>query len=179
VELLQGDALDDFFRRGEWRRAFHLETLDTYSTPEEDEPFRKFLDGEPDDLEWLAGWLKVVRDVTDAGKTVDRVRLCTVPHVDYTRFGLYVAPHNIAAGEDIRWLPRHLIDAQELTVDDWWMFDDDRVGFSIFEPGGKGAGAALTSDPTIAAYCRAIRDRVWTLAIPHHDYVHSEYATRT
>lgn len=171
MELLQGETFDQFFRNGRWKRAFHLETLDAYSTPDEDEPLQRFLDGEPDDFAWLEWWEDLIREVTSSGKNVQRARLCTVPHVDYTRFGLMVAPRNIEAGEDIRWLPRHLIAPDEVSTDDFWMFDDDLVAFSIFTPDGSGAGAATTIDPVITAHCRAVRDRVWKLATPHADYV--------
>lgn len=170
MELLQGDVFDRLFIDGKWQRAFHLETVDTYSTPDESEPFRKFLDGEPDDFAWLDWWLALIRDVTSAGKIVQRARVVTVPHVDYTRWGLTVSPRNIAAGEDIRWLPRHQIDPSELSADDFWLFDDDLVAFSIFTPDGAGAGGATTTDPTIVGYCRTIRDRVWNAATPHAEY---------
>jgi hypothetical protein len=101
----------------------------------------------------------------------------TVPHGDYTRWGLTVAKHNIGAGEDIRWLPRHLIEPEELTSDDYWLFDDERVVFTVFEPGGQFVGGAATTDPTMVARCREVRDRVWQTAIPHEKYVDSEYVS--
>lgn len=91
--------------------------------------------------------------------------------MDYTRWGLTVAPHNISAGEDIRWLPRHLIAPGHLTADDYWLFDDDRVVFTVFEPGGQFVGGAATTDPTIVGLCCTVRDRVWDVAIPHSQYV--------
>jgi hypothetical protein len=89
--------------------------------------------------------------------------------------GLTVAELNIAAGEDIRWLPRHLISPADVSADDYWLFDDNYVVFTVFEPGGRFAGEAATTDPTIVAYCRAVRDRVWQAAIPHSHYVASKY----
>lgn len=91
--------------------------------------------------------------------------------------GLTVAEHNISAGEDIRWLPRHLISSVDLSADDYWLFDDDRVVFTVFERGGRFAGGAATTDPTIVEYCRTVRDRVWQAAIPHSQYVVSEYVS--
>ncbi|MGH3919018.1 MAG: DUF6879 family protein, partial [Pseudonocardiaceae bacterium] len=101
---------------------------------------------------------------------IRRVRVVTVPHVDYTRWGLTVAEHNSAAGEDSRWQPRHLIDSDALAADDFWRFDDERVLFTVFEPGGRYAGGAATTDPVIVARCCAVRDVVWQTAIPHRDY---------
>jgi hypothetical protein len=156
--------------------AFHLEVQDSYHTPDETGPFQLFLSGQPDDFAWHQPWLRLVREVTGADKCIRRARVVTVPHGDYTRWGLTVAPHNIAAGEEIRWLPRHHISPDDPTSDDYWLFDDSLVVFTVFEPSGRFAGGAATTDPAILARCRVVRDRVWKLAISHNDYVDSEYA---
>jgi hypothetical protein len=176
VELLYGGAFVDLFRTFR-RRAFHLEVRDSYHVPDEAGPFRRFLNGESDDFAWHQPWLGLVRAATCAGKEISRVRVVTVPHVDYTRWGLTVARLNIAAGEDIRWLPRHLIDPEQLTIDDYWLFDDDRVVFTVHEPNGRFAGGAATIDPAIVGRCRAIRDQVWRVAVPHSRYLFSEYSS--
>lgn len=174
MELLQGEAFEDLFRAFR-RQAFHLEVQDSYRTPDESGPFQLFLSGEPDDFAWHRPWLKLVREVTGTGKCIRRARVVTVPHVDYTRWGLTVAPQNIAAGEDIRWLPRHLADANNLGSDDYWLFDDVTVVFTVFEPSGRFAGGAATTDPVIVERCRTVRDRVWDAAIPHDQYSVSDY----
>ncbi|GAA1190156.1 DUF6879 family protein [Prauserella alba] len=176
MELLQGEAFDALFSAFE-RDAFHLEVQDTYDTPDESGPFQLFLRGEHDDFGWFQPWLDLVRHATSAGRTVRRTRVVTVPHADYTRWGLTVAEHNITAGEDVRWLPRHLVDAGDLSADDFWLFDDALVVFTVFEPGGRFGGGATTRDPVIVNHCRAVRDRVWQAAIPHHRYVETEYVT--
>lgn len=167
--FLQGEIFFAQFRTMT-RRAFHLEVQDTYDTPEEEGPFRRFLDGQHDNLEWHQPWLELVRDVTTTGKAVERIRTVSIPHGDYTRWGLSMAPHNIEAGEDIRWLPRPIVAAGELPDDDFWLLDDDSVMFTIFEPDGRFAGGALTTDPsTVSRYC-AVRDRLWAIAVPHAEY---------
>lgn len=176
VELLQGDAFYNLFRTFA-QQAFHLEVQDSYKTSEESGPFHLFLTGQPDDFAWHQPWLHLVREATNAGRGIRRARVVTVPHGDYTRWGLTVAVHNIAAGEDVRWLPRHQIDSDKLTTDDFWLFDDDRVVFTVFEPNGQFAGGAATTDPAIVSHCRAVRDRVWQAAIPHEQYVTSEYVS--
>ena len=175
MKFLQGDALDNLFHSFT-RTAFHLEVQDSYHTPEESGPFDLFLAGEPDDFSWHQPWLDLVRGAATAGKAMTRVRVVTVPHIGYTRWGLTVAEHNIAAGEDIRWLPRHLTDASALPADDFWLFDDDHVVFTIFEPGGRFAGGASTTDPVIVDYCRTTRDRLWEQAIGHAAYRDSQHA---
>lgn len=174
MELLQDEAYYALFRTFA-RTAFHLEVQDSYHTPDEAGPFQLFLTQQNDDFAWHQPWLDLLRNVTAGGKAINRVRVVTVPHGDYTRWGLTVAPLNIAAGEDIRWLPRHLIDADTVSTDDYWLFDDDLVVFTVFEPNGRFVGGATTNDPRIISYCREVRDRVWTAAIPHNKYVDSEY----
>jgi hypothetical protein len=174
MQHLQGDDFTALFRAN-WARAFHLETQDTYNVADETEPFRKFLAGESDDYEWCHEWDSLIHDETATGKVVQRVRLVSIPHVDYTRFGLTIAPLNIEAGEDVRWLPRPLIDPTELARDDYWLFDDRLAAFVIFKPDGDATGLAVTDDPAIVAHCVTVRDKVWSLAIPHAEYVVSEY----
>jgi hypothetical protein len=170
MQLLQGEEIDDFLRSCE-TSAYHLEVLDTYETPEEAEPFRKFLEGEPDDYSWGEDWWAVVREVTGTGRSVRRARVVTEPHVDYTRWGLVVANQNIAAGEEIRYLPRHLIDSAELTTDDFWLIDDRLLAFTVFEPSGRYVGWGISEDPVIVDHARVVWGRVWDKAIPHADYV--------
>lgn len=169
MELLQGEAFDDLFRTFE-RTAFHLEVQDTYHTPSETGPFQLFLNGHPDDYGWHRPWLALVREATAHGRAITRARVVTVPHGDYTRWGLTVAEHNINAGEEIRWLPRHLIEPAKLSTDDFWLFDDSRVVFTVFAPDGRFEGGAATTDPVIVEHCRAVRDRVWDIAVPHERY---------
>ena len=176
MELLQGEAFDELFHSFA-RTAFHLEVQDSYHTPDEARPFELFRTGQNDDFAWHQPWLNLVRNVTASGKSIRRARVVSVPHVDYTRWGLTVAPHNIEAGEDIRWLPRHLINAEALTADDYWLFDDDLVVYTVFESTGRFAGGAATNDSKIIVYCREVRDRVWAEAMPHSEYVDSQYVS--
>jgi hypothetical protein len=150
---------------------------DTYHTPEESGPFQLFLHGHDDDLTWHQPWLALVRNATSAGKAITRARVVTVPHGDYTRWGLTIAEHNVAAGEDIRWLPRHFTSPTDLTPDDFWLFDDNRVVFTVFTPDGAFKGGAATTDPVIVQRCRTARDRAWATAIPHVQYRVSDDAT--
>src|SRR6266487_1716299 len=90
------------------KRAFHLEQQDTYNVAVEDEPFGRWQRGEPDDYAWHQDWLSFLREANAAGVLVQRVRLVSVPHTTYTRWGLDVARLNAEAGEDMRYLRRDL-----------------------------------------------------------------------
>ncbi|MBF6175249.1 DUF6879 family protein [Nocardia blacklockiae] len=137
------------------------------------EPLRQFLDGEPEDTTWQQNWLDLVQEITAAGKLLQRVRVVTEPHTDYTRWALSVSPRNIAAGEEIGWLPRYSMPTSYLASDDCWLFDDHLCAFSVFTRNGEGAGFSVTTDPVIATHLRTVRDRAWPAAVAHAEYVSS------
>ncbi len=166
--LLRGDSADDPFRACQ-RSAFHLEVRDSYATPSESEPLRRFLDGEPTPAEYAERpWVTFMRDTVTRGVDVSRVRVVTVPHSDYQRWLLSITAGNVAAGEDIRYVPRHL--AGEVPPDDWWLFDEQQVAFNLIDQDGRPAGMAVTTDPGVVAYCLSARQRLWELAVPFADY---------
>jgi len=72
---------------------------------------------------------------------------------------------------------RHLIEPAKLSTDDFWLFDDNRVVFTVFAPDGRFEGGAATTDPAIVERCRSVRDQVWDAAIPHDQYRVSEHTT--
>ncbi|MFE3227188.1 DUF6879 family protein [Nocardia sp. NPDC059228] len=170
MELITSNEQEQLFRDCRFR-AFHLEVQDSYAVEDEAAALEKFLDtGEFEyDPEWRH-WDDLMREVTSSGRAVQRVRVVTEPHTDYTRFLFATTESNIDSGEDIRWLPRHVIASAEITTDDWWLFDDDTLAFTVFRPDGTLGGFAVTRDPRIVAYCAAVRDRVWSLATPHREY---------
>ncbi|MCP2315328.1 hypothetical protein APR12_000658 [Nocardia amikacinitolerans] len=149
------------------RDAFHLEVRDSYAVPNESERLRRFLAGEPP-LDTRTPWQDLMRETTGRGVSVSRVRVVTVPHSDYQRWLLSVTVHNVAAGEDIRYLPRHL--AGEVPPDDWWLMDDERVVYNLTDAAGAPAGLGETTDPRIVEYCRSVRQRLWASAIPYAEY---------
>lgn len=153
------------------KRAFHLEQRDTYNVAAEDEAFGRWLRGEPDDYAWHQDWLSFLRQATAAGVTVQRVRLALVPHTAYVRWGLAVSPLNIEAGEDIRYLPRHLTTGIELPEEDYWLLDDDTLILSVFSADGRTGGFAYEPDPELRRQCLAVRDQVWGRAVPYAQYV--------
>jgi len=153
------------------KRAFHLEQRDTYNVAAEDEPFGRWLRREPDDYAWHQDWLNFLRQATAAGVQVQRVRLASVPHSDYIRWGLDVSPLNIEAGEDIRYLPRRLTEDLKLPDEDYWLLDDDTLILSVFSPDGRTGGFASEPSPGLLRQCLAVRDQVWDRAIPYTEYV--------
>lgn len=153
------------------KRAWHLELKDTYRVAHEDEPLRKWLAGAYDDLAWRRPWQRFILEVTSAGCEVQRLRVVTVPHTDYTRWLLAIAGDNVKAGEDIRYLPRHLATDVDFPAEDCWLFDDDRLVLSVFPGDGRTGAFVVETDPQLIERYRAARDLTWSRGVPHADYV--------
>lgn len=155
------------------RSAFHLELKDEYGVPEEDEPVARWRKGEQDDFAWLEPWLAQMREATQAGKTVRRVRVITEPLTDYIRWEHEGTWRNQEAGEDIRWLPRHRVPegmAFPAGGNDWWLIDDRILIVTYFHESGRVDAYEQVTDPSAVAECIGTRDRLWAIAIPHDEY---------
>jgi len=172
VELIPTNPWPELFRHVR-QSACHLEIRDAYAVPAESEPFRRFLAGEPQQEYGKRAWTDLVEETTARGVTVSRVRVVTVPHSDYHRWLLSITGSNVDAGEDIRYLPRHLVDSSEIPTDDFWIFDSQKVAFNLVDQSGKPAGAAVTTDPRITESCLAVQARLWRESIPYREYISS------
>lgn len=149
--------------------AFHLETRDSYSVPRESERLRRFLNGEPPPPDPRTPWQALVRETTGRGVSMTRVRVVTVPLSDYQRWLLSVTHHNVNAGEDIRYVPRNI--TEEVPPDDWWLLDDQRVAYNLWDEKGGPAGLAVTTDSRIIDYCQTVRQRLWAFATPYAEFI--------
>ncbi|MEU1604369.1 DUF6879 family protein [Micromonospora matsumotoense] len=146
--------------------AFKLEVRRSYGVPSEDEPFQVFLAGRDPGVGWLRSWLDLMRAETAKGKRVERVRVVDEPPSDYLRFEMSVTPHNIAAGEDIRYLARRRATELALPQYDFWLFDSQLVAFLHFTDDDQFVGFSTTEDPAeVLKHCQC-RDRAWTRATP-------------
>jgi len=155
------------------REAVHLEMRDTYAVQNEAARFAAFLatgryagDDDPDRREWL----NRIQALTHAGRRVRRVRIVSEPITDYIRFEWVSAAPNLAAGEEIRWLPRRLASAIALPGNDFWLFDDATVVFSVFTGIGDVAERQLYTEPAVVELCRSAFTAAWSAATPHGEY---------
>jgi hypothetical protein len=172
MELISSAQRDELFSAVR-HDAFHLELRDSYGNPLEDEPLVKWRAGVLDDRQYLQSWLAMVREVTSSGRGIRRLRVITEPITEYVRFEWDITPDNLAAGEDIRWLPRHLLPAGLVFPReglDWWLFDDRLAAFGHFYDDGRVKGSEIVTDPRVVAQCVRVRDQLWPLAIRHSDY---------
>ena len=161
----------DFERlfRSVTRSAVHLEMRDDYAgSPafaawRESRPFDR---SRPD-----AAWHSLVGSVTGRGATVRRARVVSEPPSDYIRFEYEVTPAaNLAAGEQVRWLPRRQASDLALPGNDFWLFDGAAVLFNYFSGDGKMTGMELRDDPAVVGLCASAFEAVWDRAVPHGDY---------
>lgn len=169
TELLAGAAFRELFDRYE-HSAFRLETRERYVEDEEQEPLRKFLVGEPADDAWFADWVEDIQAATAAGKRVERVRVVNELFSDYTRFGLDLARLNVGAGEDIRYLPRHLANDLSLPSEDFWIFDSRVLAVLRFADDDRLLGVEVVHDPAQVLLRCQWRDVAWHYAIPWQDF---------
>ena len=150
--------------------AVHLEMRDAY-TP--DDPwYQAWLAGDQEEFErqMTRPWLDLIREATSRGVRVRRARIVSEPVTDYIKFEHATTESNAAAGEDIRWLPRHLATGLLLPANDYWAFDDQQVRFNYFSGPGEFLDTRLSEDAAIVKQCAAAFEAVWERAIPHQDY---------
>jgi hypothetical protein len=150
--------------------AFRLETRERYNEPEEAEPLARFLAGEPD-YGWNEDWAVMIRKHAASGRRMQRVRIVSEPHSDYTRFGLDLARVNVAAGEDIRYLPRGQVAGLDLPDHDFWLIDSTRLAVLRFGDDDVLLGAEVVDDPAAVVTHSYYRDVAWHYAVPYPDYV--------
>ncbi|GAA3834877.1 hypothetical protein GCM10023083_78870 [Streptomyces phyllanthi] len=105
-----------------------------------------------------------------------RARIVSAPVSDYIRFGHHVTVGNVAAGEQVRWLPRRRASDLALPGNDFWLFDDNLVVFLHFTGDGElfpDGDEERTTDPAVVRLCSTAFEAVWERAVPHEEYLPS------
>jgi hypothetical protein len=156
--------------RGCRRSAVHLEMRDAY-TPV-DPWYQAWLAGNTEEFErrLKRPFLDLIRDVTARGVQVRRARIVSEPVSDYIRFEHATTASNVAAGEQVRWLPRRNASDLCLPGNDFWVFDGEWVQFNHFTGDGAIAGPENRGEPAVVELCAAAFETVWERAIPHEGY---------
>lgn len=150
--------------------AWHMELRDSYTPYDPD-----WLDWQAgqrfDPAERWAGWSDLVRATVNSKVSVRRIRIVSEPVTDYIRFEYDVtAAHNVAAGEEVRWLPRAKAAGLLVPVSDFWVFDGRVVLWNHFAGDGSWVGEEQADDPALAKSCAASFVAAWKRAVPHADY---------
>lgn len=150
------------------RSAAHLETRDGY-TPD-DPAFAGWRAGKPAAAPAGAAWYDLVREHTARGVEFRRARIVSEPLADYIRFEYESAAFNVAAGELVRWLPRHTAPGLLVPLADFWLFDDRLVRFGFFAGDGMFLRHDLCEDREVVRSCAGAFEQVWRRAVPHDQY---------
>jgi hypothetical protein len=138
-----------------------------------DDPwFQSWLVGEREEFERRLSrpWLDLIREVSGRGVAVRRLRMMSEPVTDYIRFEYDTTYSNAAAGEQVRWLPRHLATGLLLPANDYWVFDGRRAQFNYFSGPGEFLDTRLCDNDAIVEDCARAFEGAWARAIPHQDY---------
>jgi hypothetical protein len=150
--------------------AIHMEMRDSY-TP-----------NDPEFIEWKAGkprpesreddwWYELIQTHVARGVRFRRARIVSEPLADFIRFEYEgTAALNVAAGEEVRWLPRRRASDLCLPGNDFWVFDDRLVRFHYFSGEGDFLDHEVLDDSALAKLCVATFEAVWERAIPHAEY---------
>ncbi|MFI6292694.1 DUF6879 family protein [Nonomuraea sp. NPDC050790] len=150
--------------------AVHLEMHDQHMTS--NPSFQAWKAGKPFiDAGKAKAWVDLVSAAVTRGVSVRRARIVSEPASDYVRWEHAVAPaFQLAAGEQLRWLPRPLASGLALPGNPYWVFDGHLVRFSLFDGEGELQGHQFTEDASLVGLCESAFEAVWELATPHEKY---------
>ncbi|WP_433434531.1 DUF6879 family protein [Nonomuraea sp. CA-141351] len=152
------------------RSAVHLEIHDEHMTS--DPGYAAFKAGRDFiNQDQAQAWVDVVAPAVARGVVVRRARIVSEPVSDYTRYMHAVAPaYQLAAGEQLRWLPRPLASTLAIPGNPFWVFDDRVVRFSVYDGRGEVIGHQFSEEPGVVELCARAFEAVWNLATPHDEY---------
>ncbi|MFK4065800.1 DUF6879 family protein [Streptomyces sp. NPDC029674] len=172
--MAEEPTFDELFRLAE-RSAIHLEMRDGYM--QSDPEYVSWRDGARETSRYLdqesSAWLALMRETTARGVVVRRARIVSEPVTDYIRFEHHVTAGNVAAGEQVRWLPRRRASDLALPGNDFWLFDDRLVVFLHFTGEGElspEGDEERTTDPAVVRLCSTAFEAVWERAVPHEQF---------
>ena len=158
------EALFDGFKHA----AFRMETLPRYAVDSERERLRRYLVGDPLEVEPATReWLEFMAAEIRSGKRWHKVHIVRSPIVEYLRFecewGYAVSAEY---GQEV-----YILDESErarpagIPDEDFWLFDDDTVARLRYDPDGGFVGAELAEPALVPGY-RRYRDLALRAAEP-------------
>lgn len=155
--------------------ARRLEVRDRYDVEGERPYIARWQAGLQDDREHLdryrSPWLDVVRANVAQGRIYQRVRVFSEPLTDYLRYALRGTRQTVAAGEDIRYLPRARANELDLPDHDFWLFDDRRLVLLAFTADDRPLGGLLITEPHVVGQYAAWLDRAAEHSMPYVDFL--------
>ncbi|MCA1702824.1 MAG: hypothetical protein LC808_05955 [Actinobacteria bacterium] len=105
----------------------------------------------------------MVRNAAREGRCFTRVRVVRLPFSDYNRWSYVIAQHNIAAGEDIRYIISERAQELELPNHDYWLFDSRKLVQMRFDEADRFLGGEIIENSA-----EVVRHNYWRDAAWHH-----------
>ena len=157
------------------QEAAHLELRDEYTIADEMHGFCAWKNGSriewADRDSWETPFHRCIADAVRRGLAVRRARVVSEPPTEYIQYEHYLTTGNIAAGEDVRWLPRRYSTDLLLPGNDFWLFDGQYLLVNHFSGDGRLLEMQIDERPDVIETCDAAFRAVWERAIPHHSYI--------
>ncbi|MBO3675316.1 DUF6879 family protein [Streptomyces sp. NEAU-YJ-81] len=164
--------LDDFgklfenFEHTAWR----LETRRRFASDETAPDYQAFAETGEAPLELYASFFTTIRDQTQQGKRVERVRIVDDPPTTGQRYLLYSAKRNCDMGEDIRNLWRAGANRLRLPAEDFWIFDSRLVALLNFDDDDNLFNVELITEPVAVNRYLQVRDAAWHYAVRYDTF---------
>lgn len=151
--------------------AVHLEMRDDYG---DNERFAAWRRGDRIDWDnrssWWRGFHDRIAEAVARGVSVRRARIVSEPVSEYIRWEHEMTRANLAAGEQVRWVPRRLASTLVLPCNDYWLFDDRLARVHHFAGDGSLVADEFTSEPDALKLFATSFEAAWDLGIPHDEY---------
>ncbi|MDX2920680.1 MULTISPECIES: DUF6879 family protein [Streptomyces] len=157
--------------------AFRLETRRGYASDRNSPKGGRWKSGVDISAEPDNAWRENVRAQTAEGKRFERVRLVDQPLTEGQQFLLDSGHSNVAAGEDVRNLPRPEADRLGLPEHDFWLFDSRLVARFVFDEDDTTLGVILSEDPAEVPLACQARDAAWHHATHTADFARAVAST--
>ena len=153
------------------RSVVHLEARDTYDPT--DPAFVKWRQDGDTSYGW-GFWIDLVGAAVARGVRFRRLRIVSEPVSDYIRWEHAISYGNVEAGEDLRWLPRHLAYDLPHPVADFFMYDQRLIAYNFTAGDGTDTGRMeYVADPRKILPVVGMFEMLWERGIPHADYTPS------
>lgn len=165
-QFITDEQFDHFFSDGFLHTAWRLETRRAYASDRRGESYQRFLRGEDPQADPNRPWCENIRTQVAQGKRIERVRVADEPITPGQAYLVDVGRTNVAAGEDVRHLPRTVADELGLPPKDFWLFDSRVVLLLHFDEDDVFLGAQLVEDPEVVLEVVQVRDAAWHHAVP-------------
>lgn len=150
------------------RSVVHLEARDTYDPT--DPAYLKWKADGDTSYDWDA-WVALVGTAVDRGVRFRRLRIVSEPVSDYIRWEHAISYGNIEAGEELRWLPRHLAFDLPHPAADFFMWDQRLIAYNFTGGDGIDTGRMeYVADPRSILPVVGMFEMLWERGIPHADY---------